>query len=302
MSNRLEAIRREKETTRRFGPGLWYVDLDLLSELGIKSYRAKVGDNFLAIIPPPVPKVYFGKPLYVHYNIGPNRAAFLCLAQMRKTSCPVCEKRRQLQEEGADSEDISALNTSIRYLFWIVDMKDRETQRQGVQLYDAPLSINDEIISLSSDKRTGDVIDISDPAAGKNLVFTRKGTSMTGTRYSGFELEDRDGPIPQEWLEIPDFEDVLSFHDYDVIKAELEGIPSSEKPTEEGAPPAQEKPSGVKPEEPGKPPLGSSPRRRAVEPESKPAAQEPPAEAKPPATSPAAEEIRRRIRERLGKK
>ena len=114
-----------------------------------------------------------------------------------------------------------------RYLFWVVDMSSAETEAQGVQLYDAPMTVNDNILSMSKDRRTGELIDVSDPVDGKILAFDRVGSGLT-TKYQGFALEDRD-PLMESWLDqAVDFENVFVIASYEEIKKAWEGGETSD--------------------------------------------------------------------------
>jgi hypothetical protein len=81
-----------------------------------------------------------------------------------------------------------------------------------VQLYDAPSKVNNAILTLSKDRRTGKVIDISDPTEGKVLCFDRKGTGIK-TEYEGFELQN-DEPVPPELVkQVLPWDKLLVFHE-----------------------------------------------------------------------------------------
>jgi len=141
-----------------------------------------------------------------------------------------------------------------RYLFWIVDMATAESEAQGAQLYDAPMTVNDEILALSKDRRTGELIDVSDPIDGKIVAFERVGTGLT-TKYRGFALEDRD-PLMESWLDqAVDFDKVFVIASYADIKKAWEG---GEEPSDDDV---ESEPSEV----PRR--LAGRRRQRVVEPE-----------------------------------
>jgi len=161
MSKRMAAIKKARSEKGKGGNNkAWYVDETKLADLGIKQYKAKEGTNYLRVIPPPDEEAYFGYKIFVHYDIGVNGDAFLCPAQMQKEPCPICERREELRAREADPDLIKALNAfPPRFLFWAVDMESEETAKDGVHLYDAPMTINDEIITHSDpcrrDRRSG---------------------------------------------------------------------------------------------------------------------------------------------------
>jgi len=234
-SKRVDAIKKaykEKEEGR-YRDRTWYIDREKLEELGIKEYKSKVGDNFICIIPPKEDSAYFGIELFVHYNIGVNDSAFLCPREMEAKACPICEKWKIEKQSGNDDKDYLRTLSPYppRHLFFIVDVASKETKEIGIQIFDAPTTINDGILEHSVSKRTGEVVDVSDPDEGKNFVFSRKGKGRTDTKYSGFDLEDRD-PVPDEWLKVPSFDEFLIYAEYKTIKEEFEGV-KSEEPKDE---------------------------------------------------------------------
>lgn len=226
---RLDAIRGEaKSAENRYRDRRSFVDFAKLDELGIKMYKAREKDNFLAIIPPKDPNVFFGCKVFVHRGIGPNDDSYLCPAKHQNLHCPVCDERKRLQEAGEDEAVIRSFGCyPPRFLYFVVDMSSRETMELGPQLYDAASSINEQILSLSKNKRTGEVIDVSDPVEGCTVVFTRKGLTKTTTRYISFELEKRE-PLREEWLDVPDFSEVLVQTSPEELAAALHGPTTTE--------------------------------------------------------------------------
>jgi len=224
MKSRIAAIREAKRISDRGGNRRWFTSDQKLSELGMKSYAAKEGHNFIAIIPPKDPTKYFGHLVHVHYNVGPNKNAFVCPTADRNARCPICEKRAQLEEEDAEvhKDLIYELRPSLRVLFFVVDMKDKSTAAEGVQLYDAPNTVNQLVCGASTNPRTGEVIDISDPQEGKIMVFERVGKGRN-TKYQNGKIEDRP-PLLPEWLEgLPEFVDILDLASYEEIQASFDG-------------------------------------------------------------------------------
>jgi len=228
---RMDAINKElKQKESGFTSDRhWYINTEALDKLSIKQYKATEGDNFLRILPPLDPEAYFGLAIFVHYNLGPDKNdAFLCPRMMKKERCVICERQDALKAKGVEDTVWKKLGCfPPRYLYLARDCKNDETMDEGTQLYDAPQTVNNEILTLSKDRRSGEVVDVSDPDDGKLLVFTRTGMKATNTRYSGFELE-KDDPIPEEWLDnLPELEDCLQYaSEEDMLKAL--GLPPEE--------------------------------------------------------------------------
>lgn len=223
--SRKDAIKRTADRRERgYGNTESYFDFDALAKLGIEVWKSKEGPNFIAVVPPPDPDAYFGYEFFAHYNVGVSGGSFICPRMMKKGKCPLCEEYQRLKGQPDMSEKtLRTLNPfPPRHMFWIIDMQSEETQAQGVQLYDAPMTVNDEILSLSKDSRTGEVIDVSDPVDGFTLEFERAGKGIR-TTYRGFKLEERD-PLFEDWLEqVVPFEDVVVIQDYDYLKTAYYG-------------------------------------------------------------------------------
>ena len=231
--SRINAIQKEAKNGNG-GSRYDMLDSEILEDLGIEKFVVKGDvDAFISIIPPEDPDVYFAKKLFVHYGIGVNNAAFLCPNMMTGDPCPICEERKKLMDAGEKKEVISELNWTVRFLFFIVDWTDGNTIDEGVKYYLAPKTVNDGVINLSKNKRTGEFIDISNPKDGKVLVFSRKGKGLS-TRYVGFSLEDRDDALDDEWLDvIPNFDEVTKVYSAEIIDEEFSGYSPSKNDDEE---------------------------------------------------------------------
>ncbi len=268
MSKRTEAIGKHSKQRERGAGGVGYINMDVLDDAGLGFWRSSTGDNFIAIIPPKDADSYFGLEIFPHFNIGFNSASFLCPRMMSggKDRCPLCEERRRLLDAGCEDEELLRdLNAyPPRFLYFIVDMTSADTEAEGVQLYDAPMTVDDEILAMSKDRRTGELLDVSDPDDGFTVSFLREGAQRR-TNYKAFKLEERD-PLPDEWLDavIP-LEKVIVVGNYDEMKEAYFGDDK-----EEGSDEYDEKPESSKPrrsrktddEEDEKPKRGRRPKRK----------------------------------------
>jgi len=61
----------------------------------IQFFTAREGDNNVRILPPPPDADWghYGVGIVVHYGIGPDQGAYLCLDRMKSEPCPICEER-----------------------------------------------------------------------------------------------------------------------------------------------------------------------------------------------------------------
>lgn len=264
--SRLDAIRQKKqEAKQRKARSFSYVDTVKAERLGIPQYKAADGDNFLYIVPPADPNSYFGREIWKHSNVGADGVTFLCPKKMQNKYCPICADIIKLKAKDPQDEAIQDLRPASRFLFFVVDVKNSETEKKGPQWYDAPISVNDAIVKASEDKRTGQVVDVSDPKKGCNVLFAKSG-SMKKTRYDSFELEPRESPAKKDWLDVPEFDDILNFVDADIIEVTYTGgikeasEDSSDKGSEEKESPRGRR-TAEKTEEPEEAPRG----RRSTE-------------------------------------
>jgi len=265
--DRSKAIEADINNRGKYGSSRkWYtIGDDELKELGVSRYVADSGDHgntkdhFLHILPPhPDDGDPIALKLFVHFGIGIDENAFLCPRLMKETfekfgidvppeieegRCPICEhnkvlraslKRKQESNPSNDYETETAEIKSLtpfppRYLVWVVDAKDEEKEDEGLKFIVMPSTVYDGMIGTLKNKRTGAVLDITDPIDGKVFVFSRGGKTMTSTRYTEFAIEDRD-PIPEKWLDdVLHYVDVLNFATYDEIAAEFLGRDKEER-------------------------------------------------------------------------
>lgn len=228
---RLNAIKQEREETKQRGVSRFvYVNTAVAERLGLQQYKVADGDNFVSILPPKKEDEFYGKKVFIHSNIGADNRVFLCPNKMKKKPCPICEEIARIRVKNPDDECLAVLRPRLRYLFFVVDVTSKETIKKGVMFWDAPTTVKDEIVSLSQDRRSGKLVDVSDPDDGRDILFTKSGKGLK-TRYSAFELEERE-PIPDEWIkQVCDFEKILNWIDYETMSEEF--LPQTESPEEE---------------------------------------------------------------------
>jgi hypothetical protein len=201
--------------------GHWYAmdKKDLESNFNVGRFEPEdSGDFFLSILPRPEDAKFF-KEVFVHYNVGPNKFAFLCPKRMFGENCPVCDYAMELKDSGEPDEIWKSFMPTNRFFMWVVDMKNKRTIKSGPLLYDAPYAIMKGISGLTVDKRTGEMIDISDPDERKNVVFSRK----KKRQYEAFNLEDREDKIPDDYFDLPNIDEVLIAPDIAEMRAAIFG-------------------------------------------------------------------------------
>lgn len=192
------------------------------------TYKPKEGECTVRIMPPTwEDEEKWGNgwdiTTHIHYGIGADEGAYLCLDKMKGEECPICEARRNATDEEADE-----LKASMRPLCWVID---RDNEKAGPQLWSLPNTLFREINLRSVDKKSNAPILIDDPEEGYDIVFTRTGTGLT-TKYSGVEVLRDACPLHDDqkkqdaWLNyILDnpLPDMLNYYDEDYLKKVLFG-------------------------------------------------------------------------------
>ena len=163
---------------------------------------------------------HWGLDVYVHFGIGPDNAAYLCLEKMKGEKCPVCEERK-LAEKGGDAEYIKSLAPVKRVIMYAIDRAD---EAAGPKVWPAPWTVDKDICKQAIDKQTGDLYFIDDPEEGYDVHLDREGEKMK-TKYF-VSIARRSTPLgkeakQEEWLEFIEqnpLTEVLNYFDYEHIK------------------------------------------------------------------------------------
>lgn len=229
---REKAIASETRKTEKGSGGLFdYVNRSALERLGILEFlMPQPGDYFIRIISPKFSKYspddlpFYGREIFKHNEIGADGRTFICRKKMWNEPCPICELADRLRAVNPDDERAKALRWQRRYLFFVYDVRNVEAEAKGLHWFDCPVTIKDDTVSNSRDKRTGKSIDVSERTEGKDIEFTRTGTGKN-TRYTGTKLVDNEVP-PENWYtNAPDdFEEFLLHPTYEEVAQEVSGL------------------------------------------------------------------------------
>ncbi len=207
----------------------------------VQMFKAREGDCAVRILPPTWDDVDKWKDgweiqIFMHYGVGPDEGAYLCLDKMKGESCPVCEARR----EATDPEEAKELRAGWRALCWVID---RDNEKAGPQVWSMPVSLFRDINARSIDKRTNAVILIDDPEEGFDVLFHREGTDKR-TKYTQVEVERDPTPLHDEdktqakWLEyIQDnpLPEILKYYESSYIEGVLFGRGKKEEEGDDDA-------------------------------------------------------------------
>ncbi len=196
---------------------------DSYIESEAKSYKAGEKQNWIRFLPPTWDNAqHYGYDIYVHYEIGPDNASYLCNRMMSKGDCPICDEMKIAKLEG-DSEYASKLDPKKRVLVYLID---RDKENEGIKIWAMPPSLDVDIAKLCVDERSGEMYYIDDPEGGFDVGYYREGTKLN-TRYKAPQIARRTSVMDdQEALQFVidnPLPSALNFYKADYIKEVFDG-------------------------------------------------------------------------------
>ena len=172
---------RTEQTGQRF---------DSIFKAGFDSFRPKVGDNAIRILPPTWDGFeHYGFDVWVHGYVGVDKGSYLCLKKMKGEPCPICDAVEEMKEAG-ETDDAQKASATRRVAVWLLD---RNEDAPTPQLYSMPWGTDKEIMNQATDPRSGKTLMIDHPDEGYDVLFKRVGADKK-TKYISFKV-DRD-PTP----------------------------------------------------------------------------------------------------------
>lgn len=202
---------------------------DSIFKQGFDTYRPKQGDNLIRYLPPTWDDSdHYGYTAFVHRNIGPDNATYLCPRKMLNKPCPICEAQKEAKDAG-EGEEATALTVAERIISWVVD-RDADDPEKPL-IYDTSWTQDRDIVSLCVNERTGEILMIDHPDKGYDVTIKRQGTGMR-TKYYGYAISRDDCPINDsekvqeeilDYVKDNPIPDVLNFYDYDYLAGVLSG-------------------------------------------------------------------------------
>jgi hypothetical protein len=201
-------------------------DFDSILKPGVKTFKPNAGDNRIRILPPTWkdPK-HFGLDIYVHYGVGPDRGQYLCLSKMKNEADPIEEERQALRAEGnpGDEKYLKSIDAKRRVLVYLID---RDHENLGVQAWAMPWTLDRDIVKVSVDRQSGEVLPIDHPEDGFDVEFSKDG-EKDRTEYNGVAIARRSSPLGNSKaldhaVDNP-LPDILHYYDYDHIAKAFKG-------------------------------------------------------------------------------
>lgn len=191
---------------------------DRVIKEGYKEFKSQEGENQLRVMPntwDEKPK-HYGMTIYVHYQVGPDKAQYLCLEKMRlgTSKCSICDEgykpaRAEWEAEPESNKErkeelkkyMNSLAPKKAVPMWVIDRKHEDA---GPQIYLMTDAMNKEFAARGVDAFDGSLISIEDPYEGYDISFTKTGKGL-GTKYIGHDVARRKTPLSTEhgekWLE-----------------------------------------------------------------------------------------------------
>jgi hypothetical protein len=204
-----------------------------------RTFKVSPGDNAIRVLPATFDEklgTHWGLDIYVHYDVGPDKASVLCPYKMYGERCPVCDERVKAERRGATEQEIRDLKTSQRVLIWLVDLKHEE---HGVVYWAMPWSADRDLVKATKDRGSGQYRFIDDPDQGYDVYFDKEGEKLR-TKYTAWSLAGRASGVDESWLDYIEknpLDEILVFRDYDEIDKLFRGGAAEEeddRPTRRG--------------------------------------------------------------------
>jgi len=206
---------REKQSESK-NLGLSIFDQELLSKFEISEFTATTGDHFFEILPISFdPNIPYYREVCVHFSVGTNNDAFICMArEMHGQSCYRCQQQRIIWNSLDEKESVAQKDVLKKYYptdraIYLLYFRTKELINQEPPVYDiiiwnAPKKkVHAEIQGKARNKLKRTNLDISDvtPGGDGRTVAFEVEKQGDWPNYKGFELHDRDIPIPEQILE-----------------------------------------------------------------------------------------------------
>lgn len=188
-----------------------------------KTFTPHKGENWVRIMPPTWENAeHYGMDIWVHYSVGPEDGAVLCLYKMKGEKCPICEEHQRA--EGRGQENAKELKPGRRVLIYLVDKK-AEKDVDIPQPWAAPWTWDKDVAKVCRDRISGELFQIDNPTAGFDVFFDKEGEKLQ-SKYLGFSLARTSSPVSQVSLDYVvknPLPTVLQWRNYDEVKALFEG-------------------------------------------------------------------------------
>jgi hypothetical protein len=221
--------------------------LDLSKAEDVQFYKVKQGKNKIDILPYTVATNHHpqgikkGEPdyildIYTHKRIGLGKKNILCLNRTFNKSCPICEERDKLIEEGNDDQ-ADMLKPTRRAIYNIIDCTDEE---KGVQLLDMTHFFFEkellEKLKIVEDEEGNGAIIFADLEEGRSISFRASEETYNKNKFfkfKDFTFDKRETAYDEDAINTTyPLDDLLIIPTYDEVKELLFGNEDEEEENE----------------------------------------------------------------------
>ncbi len=207
-------------------------DFDSMYNIPVRNFKVKLGENLVRFLPQKeeLQADHYTQDIFVHRDVGPDSARYLCRHAMLRQRCIVCDERTALMREG-DTSGADQLKSQPRAITWVIN---RDDQDAGPLIWEMSPTQVREISALQVNRRTGETILADDPDSGYDLQFTGeeatlkvRGQTVKYAKCLGWQFVRTATPLSddpelyEQWLKhVMDnpLPDILKFYDNEYIE------------------------------------------------------------------------------------
>jgi hypothetical protein len=154
-------------------------NFDLPFKSGVKTWKAKVGENAIRIMPPTwADASHYGYDVWLHSFIGSSGSTYICPKKTFNKPCAACDEAAALKAAGED-EEAKEIAVKQKVLYYIIDRDDR---KPVPQILVASWNQDKEISEASKINRTNKTLYIDHADEGYDVIVKRTGQKLN-TRY-----------------------------------------------------------------------------------------------------------------------
>lgn len=207
------------------------------------TFTPKEGDNTIRVLPAGWEgNTDYAYAVWIHWGIGADESAYLCLRKMKGETCPICQEVARMKADG-EGDDAKRIDCKERFICWIIDRSDRD---ETPALYSMPAGTYKDINALCYSSKSGKAIFIDNPDDGYDVIIRRTGTKIN-TKY--LPQVDREATAVtddpdkykelEDWVQDNQIPECLQFFDADYLEKALSGEIDRNKGDEEDDRPAR---------------------------------------------------------------
>ena len=214
--------------------------------------------------------LWYKRPFRVHRNVGVANDAVICLSSFGK-KCPICEYRSKRQKEGAEKEELKALNSTQRNLYCIIPIDNKTSESVPHILDISQFLFQDKINAEIEENSEYEIFMDLEEGLTLNVRFlsSTMGTSKPFAEAGRIDFDKRKEQYDESILEdVPDLDTLLMELSYKELETKFFEMEDEVKGEDEEEPTVRKRKVAIEEEdEPEDKPIR---KRRVVEEEDEP--------------------------------